>query len=522
MPDVTVTDTRDDCRLWLMSAARTPIKLLLHWKDLSVDLGLFGAGTLTVTLHKDQLAGLSNGADDVLLTDFGWTGTVGLCSIDYYQRGTRVFSGPIQTVVCNRDGNEGNAWVSLTCETWGPALLRRRQVRTELGNPWTDSSESWHDIGIRLIAEQSKVGTVVTPTGWQQNSEVRSDFGAFTVTTGAETGSGSETFTVENRTNLWDAVCELCNTPASDANKLWPTWTESPAATFTFDFVSGRTGGSRAIGSDKTATVVFASPRRTVPSFSMTRDGAATGNHLVSGGKGPGTGQSTRHAADDTTITTRNLGVYEDAYDVPGGRVNAELDAELVRALQERKSVTTWTAKVVESTGNVWPTDFGICDSVTIYDEAFRQTVANMIIGIKLTYPAPGPYVLELIFGQPPRNDLRNMARSGGGGGGGRGGGGRSKNHDGTRYVYDHVDGNSGTCTAHEAQTGLDIIGVAQSTDVRAYVTCSDELADGTDDETLIEIVGDFFLGGLTQTGYVTIKTTTGSTIRLHATLAPP
>ena len=53
MPDITTTDQRDDSRLWLMTPARGAGQLLLHWKDLSCDLGLFGAGTLTVTLHKE-------------------------------------------------------------------------------------------------------------------------------------------------------------------------------------------------------------------------------------------------------------------------------------------------------------------------------------------------------------------------------------------------------------------------------------------------------------------------------------
>lgn len=520
MPDIITTDTREDSRLWLMTPARGAGQLLMHWKDLQLDLGLFGAGTLTVTIHKDQLTASYSG-DGALATDFGWTGAQGLWSLDFYQRGTRVFSGVIQTPNLQREGAEGNAWVTITAETWGPALLRRRQIRTSTGAPWHDSSESWHDIGIKLIAEQCVSGTVVTPSGWQQNSEVRNDFGAFTVATAAESGSGSEEYTAENRTNLWDAVCELCNTPSADADKLWPTWTESPAGTFTFDFLVGRSGGSRGIGTDRTATVVFASPRRTVPSFGMVFDGPAVANHLVSGGKGPGSGQSVRHAADDTSITTRNHGVIEETYDVPGGRTNEELDAELRRALFERKSVITWTARVVESTGNVWPTNFGIPDSVTIYDEAFGKTVSGMIVGIKLTYPAPGPYTLELVFGQPQRNEFRGVARAGGGGGGGRGGGGRSRNHDGTRDVYHTINGNSSTLTAHEPQTGLDLIGET-TTKLRAYVSCTDRTAAGDVDEALIQIVGDYVDTIQGATGYVELMDVGGGTIRLLASYISP
>lgn len=511
---------REDSRLWLLDYQRGLVQLLTDWKDLSVDLGLFGAGTLTVTLHKDSITA-TNGGEGVLATDFGWNGTKGQMSLDLYHRGTRVFSGPIQTVVKSHEGYAGTAYVTVTAETWLPALLRRRHVRTATGAPFVVTDDSWRDIARTLVAQQTTTALVVTPTGWQVNSEVRTDFGPFTVVAVGVSDTGTADYSVEVRTNLWDAVCELCNMPASEDDKLWPTITESPAGTFTVDFLVGRTGAGRAIGADKSTTVFFSTLHNTVDTFEKQRDGAATENHLVSGGKGPGAGQSVRHAANDTSITTKNLGVFEGVEDVLGGRANYEMDNELTRALYERADVTSWTAKVTESAGQYWPASFGICDTVTVYDGHFAETVASMIVGIKLTYPAPGPYTLELVFGKG-RNELRAIGRAGGGGGGGRGGGGRSRNHDGTRYVYDHIDCDSGNITAHEAQTGLDLVGVS-CTDVRIQTTGTEETADGTDDKAELDVVGTF---SDTDTpvcnGFVTLRDGGGRTIKLLARYVAP
>jgi len=515
------TDTgATQSRLWLLTPARGLAQPLLHWKDFQLQLGLFGSGTLTVTLHKDQITASYSG-DGALATDFGHHGTQGLWSIDYYHRGTRVFSGPVQTVIYNRDGHEGNAWVTVVAEMWLPALLRRRIVETSTRAPFTVTNDTWHDIACKLVREQCDPDDIVTPTNWQKNAETRDDFGAFIVEVGADTGSGTEDYRLETRCNLWDAVTELCNMPSADADKLWPTITESPAGTFTVDFVTGRSGGSRAIGSDLTSSIVFATPRRNLPRFELTHDGGATENHLVSGGAGPGTGQSVRYAANDTSITTRNLGVFEGVYDVPGGRDNATLDNELAMQLYRTADQSTWTAAIVETADQQWPGDFGLMDSVTVYDEYYSETVADMIIGVRLSYPAPGPYTIELMFGQPPRNDARNMARSGGGAGGGRGGGGSGRSKDGQRYVYDHVDGDKGSSTAHEAQTGLDVVGDGGS-DIRAYVTVTDDTTDGNDDEVEVGIVGDFTSGDVTATGWTTIKDAGGGTIWILATDADP
>jgi len=506
----------DDTRLWLLNPARGLAQPLLHWKDLRLDLGLYSSGTLTVTLHKDQITA-SYGSDGALATDFGRHGTEGLWSLDYYHRGSRVFSGPIQTVVYSREGHEGNAWVTVTAEQWLPALLRRRIVRTSTGAPFTVTDDTWHDIACRLVREQCDPDDVVTPTGWQQSAETRHDFGSFVVEVGADTGAGTEDYSVEVRTNLWDAVCELCNMPASDDDKLWPTITESPAATFTVDFAVGRSGGSRGIGTDHTATVVFATPRRTLPRFEMVHDGGATENHLVSGGEGAGTAQSTRHAADGTSITTRNLGIYEGVYDVPGGRDNAVLDNELRMQLYRVKDQTTWTAQVVETATVLWPTSFDLKDSVTVYDEYYGETVSDMVLGVRLSYPAPGPYKLELTFGQPERNVLRDMARAGGGGGGGRGGGGSGRGKDGSRDVYTHIDCTSGTVNAHEANTGLDLVG-SVGTEVRVTTTATDSANDGTDDKVTIGVVGTFVDTGQAANGYVEIADASGgAAIRLLA-----
>ena len=114
-----------DSRLWLLDANRTLVQLVTDWRDFSLDLGLYGAGTLTVTLHKDSITGTNDG-ESMVGTDFGWHGTKGLASLDYYHRGVKVFSGPIQTVVKQHEGAEGSAYVTVVAETWGPALLRRR------------------------------------------------------------------------------------------------------------------------------------------------------------------------------------------------------------------------------------------------------------------------------------------------------------------------------------------------------------------------------------------------------------
>jgi len=202
MPSPVATDSTD-ARLWLYDPARAAAQWVTQWKHIKLSKGLFGADTLVVTVPYNHIDATYS-SDDAGETDFGINGTQGLWSFDYYHRGTKVFSGPVVRARKSHRGADGTAYFTLKCESWGPYLLRGRQVRTSTGAVWiNDYNQDWRDIGLELIAEQCVSGSVVTPTGWQQNSEVRTDFGPFTVAVASYNSgtSGSLEHHVENRTN---------------------------------------------------------------------------------------------------------------------------------------------------------------------------------------------------------------------------------------------------------------------------------------------------------------------------------
>jgi len=268
--------------------------------------------------------------------------------------------------------------------------------------------------------------------------------------------------------------------------------------------------------------VIFSSVRGELASFDSERSADLIENHLVSGGAGPGAGQSVRHAANDASITTRNLGVREGVWDVPGGRSNAEMDAELDRALYEHADMKTWKLCILETDSQYWPTHFDIRDTVAAYNHVFVETVSAMIIGVDLNYPAGGPWTLTLTFGTVPSNEMHGVARAGGGGGGGRGGGGRSRNHDGIRYVYDHILWGDVQLDAHETQTGLDVDPAETGTYLRAILSGTDETADGTDDTATIDLQATVTEVVVDENAYIVVKIDNGGTIKLTGEYTGP
>jgi len=451
-----LTDSVASTRLFLLCGQRVIRALVTDWKDLECDMGAYLQGTLTVTVPKTSTACIATNADgnSAQSIDWGWTDNSGkdnLWSLDFIYRGVRIFSGPIVVVKKTRDGYPGTAQVTLVAESFYQHFGRRRQVRTEDGSQWSATNDI-SDVFRQLWREQWKSGSVITPTGSGSRqaytaTEARTDAGPnWTVTVEADDSAGSSiTYKVDDKTNLLDVTNELCNLTASTADWLWPTITESPAATWTIGV-----DVARPVLNDLTGSVLFTSHRGNLTRFEKVIDGSAAASLWTVTGRGSGTSQFCRHIADATACNV--IGVYEDALNVAQGGTTGELDQEAQRLINEMKQGwVTWEAEVIETDETTYTADWNIGDNVTVYDATWAETVAAMVIGCKVAASTPGPFTVTPRFGRMPRHYLRELGRSGGGGGGGRGGGGRPRKKSGDPvqdpdaiYTYLTIAGDSG------------------------------------------------------------------------------
>jgi len=463
-PDVGFGDTR----LWLLSGKRVISALIVDWREFECDLNPFEQGTLTVTAHKtSQLCTATNANSDAAIDiDWGWTDTTNkdnLWSLDFYYRGTRIFSGPIVVVQKHREDKEGTAYVTLTAETWYQHFGRRRQVRTATGIQWTDTDEI-ADIFRALWREQWDPDDIVTPTGSGNRqvypaTETRDDAGPnWTVEVEADDNTGTSiTYKCDDKMCLLEAANELCTLTSADTDWLWPTVTESPTGTWTIGVNHARSGGSRSIGTDYSSgdsAVLFTTGRRNLLRFAKTLDGTATTNVWTVTGKRIGAYQYARHITDGTSCDM--IGVYEDALNLPQAGTADELDREAQRLINEAKQGwVSWEAEVLETGGTTYTEDWNIGDTVAVYDGSYGETVSEMVIGVRVSATTPGPFVVTPKFGRIQRHPLRELGRSGGGARGGRSGGGKPRKKSGdpetdpdTYVIYKTIAGDSGSADA--------------------------------------------------------------------------
>jgi len=530
MGSPTVDVTSGDTRLILLDPARAVAAYVVDFRNIELDVGLFAQSVLTVDVHKSSKAAtVSYNGTTALAQDWGvagGAGTDGTWSLDFYVRSARVFSGPVQIVTKDRPGFEGESYVTLVCESWFPALMRRRLVLSDTNAQYTHT-DAWDDIFRDLISSNCLAGT--EPSSGEQRQAYpadREDFGTFTVAVQADTGTAtSATYVTDPGNNLLDSLLEVCTSAASTDDYLWPTVTESPAGTFTIGCTVGRTGGSRAIGTDLSASVIFSTALDNVPSFKKESDGTTVMNVARVTADGIGTQQRVRFLED--TASTTAWGVYEDGLNIAHGETADECDQEAARLLHERKEGwTRWEAEIVEASGLEWPGDFDVADTVVVDDRTWGETVTGMIIGIKYSLPAPGPSHIKLIFGHMPRNSARDIGRSGGGGGGGRGGGGRPRAKSGSAgsdlNAWQTIDVEGATSlVCDQSQDSLGYSGESGSTfvEVEMAAHASDPGAgDGTKELVRWVVVGhptESDPGG--ADAYIPIRGSDGNTYRLLA-----
>lgn len=500
-----------DIQLWLVSPDRATRYLVTDYREIDLVQGPKLQDTLTVTLSKASTAcGRSASGTTALAGRFkGW-------SFDLYVRGSLVFMGPRQFFKLvwagkRRTGATGTvsdptAVVTITCEHFYTRLTRDRKVygNGSGGAGKFSLTDTWKNIARKLVIENCVSGAV-EPTDWDTTGSLnRATFGpagVWTVTCPALSGSGSNVFAADYGDNLHDTLDELCDTPAADADKLWPTISESSAGVFAIDFLVGRSGGSRAIGADKSTSVIVSPEMGNLLAYEVADDGAQAGSHWQALGKGRGSSQLKRFKADTAAIATD--GLIEDSITIPNGTVNAELDNEAQRQINERAAGnTTHSLTIAETPKFLWPTDFGIKDTLSVYTPlgeatttgpSFAQLLQLLIVGVQWTKTGAQPPRLRLVFGRWPTSESRRQGRSGGGGSGGRGGGGRPRSKDGQSATdpddiksYFSVATQSGDIDAEEASNYLDYRG--KWNDVVLRITTSgidtgDSQSSGTPDK---------------------------------------
>lgn len=447
-------------------------------------------------------------------------------------RGQMVFDGPIEAwdIVWAGGKQAGQTWedpgseLTLTALDWIPALLRRRCIETADGSQYAGSG-----VPAAIAADiinNAMGSTLITPTGWQTGSEVRSDLGPWTVTA---TGSGgtSTTWKAEAGDNVLDTVLEICNSAASEEDWLWPVATRSGTA-ISIRFLRGRTGAARQIGVDRTTAVSgmlgggpISAERGNLTGYQQTGDRTQKENHLKATGKGrAGSGQLKRYKA----AAGGSYGISEGFVNIPAAGTNQELDHEAQRIVNERATGhIQHKVRMREIAGALWPTHFGIGDTLPVYTPT-GQTIELTATGIIWTLVAPGPATLEVTLGKWPRLAERDLGRSGGGGsGGGRGGGGRPRGKSGDSNTdpdnikgFPTVTGQTGSAAVADAYDDtLDLAGYDTATFVRVKTHTAN------DPETVKdEILGTYVGAVITPTGHVVIRLDNGLTALLSAQLS--
>lgn len=509
-----------DVVLWLVSPDRVTRYPVTDYREIRLVQGPKLQDLLTVTLSKASTACLrSFGGLSAIAARFeGW-------SFDLDVRGSRVFMGPRQRCKLGWQGkrrtgpagtvSDPTAVVTIDCEHFYTRLTRDRKVygNGSGGAGKFSRTDTWLNIARKLVIENCCPGAV-EPTDWDTTGTLdRAKFGPnnyWTVTCPAPSGSGSNLFAADFGDNLHDTLDELCDSQAADSDKLWPTCVETSAGVFAIDFLVGRSGGSRGIGSDKTSLIV--SPEMgNLLAYDVDDDGAQAGSHWQVAGKGRGTGQLRRYKADTGAIAVH--GLSEDSITIPNGTANGELDNEAQRQINERAAGSvTHALEIVETTNFLWPTHFGIKDTITVFtplgdanttSPAASQQLQLLVIGIEWKKQGPKPPELRLVFGRWPTHEGRRQGRSGGGGSGGRGGGGRPRPKDGQSTVdpdtivgYAYVVTQNGIVDAEGPNHYLDYRGRWNSAVVRVRTRGTDSATSdsaGGADKLRDEVIGDYF-----------------------------
>lgn len=452
-------------------------------------------------------------------------------SFDFYFRGVKKFSGPvvagsIEEEGVPRWGTTPVAYATLICESWISWLLSGRTIQTASGADWTATTTAWDNIARQLVRDQL-TSSYVTPPSYPA-ATARSNVGPFTVTVEANTTTAATgSWNIQTGKPLAETLFELCTTPPDlDANGLWPQMTETSAGTFQFGVLVGRGGGSRGIGTDKSASVIVAGQFGSMKRLKYAWDHKQIVTVACVGGTKRGTNRK-RTWQKDTTGQFTIFGAREDEISISGAVNASEREAELRRLMNEANAETskTWEFDVLEREGTRYVTDWAEKDTITAACRSSGRSIAQMVIGADVEATSPDPAAVKAIFGSYPRDPVRDAQRSGGGGrGGGRRGGNKPKKADGDDETsaddiksFSTVTTQNGTAAADAANDSLDIAGLDLTTYVRA------QTSGGDDPETVkIEIVGDYVADDPVVAGYVKIKDTAGQTIYLLATMTNP
>lgn len=443
----------EDVELWLISpslavddnAARAETQV----KGIKLVQGPLNQNVLTV--RASLLTPIcTNAYSGATALEDRWQGWV----FSLYVRGLLVFDGPIVGWKIGWAGSKApgatyedpGSEVTLTAINWLSAGARRRKIETSTGGKFSNT-DTLNRTFCKLVRENMVAGSVITPTDWQTDSETRDDFGPVSYACAEPSGLGATyTFKQDPGTNLLDALVELCNTASTDEDWLWPAESRS-GSTVTISVLRGRSGGGRQIGSDRSTTASgmvgggpISAERGNLIGYEEEGDRASKENHYTGLGKGSGAGQRRRYVADTDDIDTH--GIYEGIGLIPSGDSDEDIDNEIQRLLNERKSGTVVRKyRLIEMDGFQWPTDWGIKDTLPIYTP-MGETRTETVIGVTWTLEGKGPARIEADLGQWPPLTERDLMRSAGGGRGGRGGGGRSRSkrgeseHDPDSYMF--------------------------------------------------------------------------------------
>ena len=468
-----------------------------------------------------------------------------------YVRGGLKFEGPVVGGKVEWGGRytpgqqyeHPGSHVELVAEHWFTHHLRRRYIASTTGAQYV-LSDTPNRVFCDLIRTSSVSGAVVTPSfpvSWQQGSEVRHDMGNVTVACSLPTAAGTSIdYRNDVGQNVLDALLELCNVPADEADKLWPAWSRS-GTTITYSVLRGRSGAGRQIGTDHGAgsasPIEVSAERQNLIGYSLAFDRTKKENHIHITGKGRHVGQMRWYEADLADIAER--GVFEGYENLTHARAEAELELEGQRLLSERvRGVRKQDWRVTEASGFQWPTHFDIGDTLAMVVPVGQvdgaslvspQIVETNIIGLEWALTAPGPARITLTLGQWPPTPERELGRSGGGGGGGRGGGGRPRSKAGESdqdpddiRSYATVQTQNGDVDAEGPNHVIKHKGKDEATYVRDLTWPTDSAnSDNPASPDIVEheIVATFFDATVDVNGHIRVRLDDGNEFRVPGAL---
>lgn len=397
--------THADCRVFVNNPARTAKFPVFGWTDLSVSVDKFGMGGGEITFPSSR-------------PWYSWASVVSTAGLEFAENSIDIFyrnrTTPLvvgMPVKVKRSQKGSARLVTVEFETIVSHVLRRRLMLTSTnGKNAASLSEDPDDMAKRLM-RQAFGDLVVTPAGYPAS---RTDWGSLTINVDTTYNglhpTGITFYEIQAGQNMRELLLRLC-----EEYDLYIYADETSAGTFEFDVDYPYQQN------DYSASVFLSPLHGSLSGYEQSTDYTSLANVWMVGGDGEGAAQNIGFTQDSTSVS--DLGVFEDRMTAPSAAASqVTVDGEYLKNLRGQSTVT-YGVEVRETANELFNQSYTLRDKVSVYSDAYSNTVQQVIVGYSLDIGPDGAKV-KLDIQDPPRSMLGEVFTKVGGVGGGLSSGG--------------------------------------------------------------------------------------------------